>query len=445
MIFKFEIKALPLLALLHRLNSRRHDFSFDLKSELLYLHLFLLLLLLPLPVMAGEISGYAEAKGFAYAERWPGRDNRGLGWGTLFTKWEEMLGETQFTASLRGEGITSGEQQGVLDFDPADRRLRRSPVSVRDLWLRIPLNSTHDLQLGRFQLGWGKTDGYSPADAFLPRDLTDPFADEKLPLWALRLNGYNGALRYEVVASPVTTPWRLPPLGSRNAPIHAGSFPSGTVFNEVASSPPDIGFAAVRLQSAFGDWEVGGWGRAGVRPAPLLEFRIDQAISTTTGFSIPVERRYAREEAVGIELSRIIGSWIVRGEGAALFSRDCDLGNALIGSLSAERGFGDGTFLITLAGNAISPPVDASQLFDRAILPAVIAAWNRTEEWGEWKLVWSAGLKHGDGMLKGEAGYNISDIWKLTLGGELPYGSEEGVYGALNTARRVHVALRRSW
>ncbi|MDD2852196.1 MAG: hypothetical protein PHY09_09915 [Desulfuromonadaceae bacterium] len=414
-----------------------------LEFELLFL--FLLLLLLPLSVMAGEISGYAEAKGFAYAERWPGRDNRGLGWGTLFTKWEEMLGETQFTASLRGEGITSGEQQGVLDFDPADRRLRRSPVSVRDLWLRIPLNSTHDLQLGRFQLGWGKTDGYSPADAFLPRDLTDPFADEKLPLWALRLNGYSGALRYEAVAVPVTTPWRLPPLGSRNAPVHTRSFPAGTDFNEVASTPPDIGFAAVRLQSTFGDWELGGWGRAGVHPAPILNFRVGLATPTATGFSIPVERRYAREEAVGVELSRILGPWIVRGESAALFSRDRDLGNALIGAVCVEKCFGNGTFLVTVAGNAISPPVDTAQLYDRALLPAVIASWNRTEEWGEWKLVWSAGLKHGDGMLKAEAGYNLTDLWKVTLGGELPYGSEEGPFGAITASRRVHVALRRSW
>ena len=408
------------------------------------LYILLLFLLLPLPVLAGEISGYVEAKGFAYAERWSGRDSRGLGWGTLFTKWEEKLGETQLSASLRGEGITSGEN-GALDFDPADRKLRRSPVSVRDLWLRIPLNTTHDLQLGRFQLGWGKTDGYSPADAFLPRDLTDPFADEKLPLWALRLNGYGGTLRYEVVAAPVTTPWRLPPLGSRNAPLKVDALPAGTVFNEVESSPPGIGFAAVRLLSSFGDWELGGWGRAGVRPAPLLNFRVDQMTATSAGFSLPVERRYAMEEAAGIELSRIIGSWIVRGEGAALFSRDRDLGNALIGAVSVEKSFGDGTFLVTLAGNAISPPVDSAQLFDRAILPVIITAWNRTEEWGEWKLVWSAGLKHGDGMFKGEAGYNLSDTWKLTLGGELPYGSEEGAIGALQTARRVSVALRRSW
>ena len=406
--------------------------------------LVLLLLIVPAPLRAQGVSGYVEEKAFGYAERSNSRDPWALGWGTLFSKWEEKVGEAQLTASVRGEWITSDEQ-GSRVFDPADRHIRRPPLSVPDLWLRLPLAPALDLQLGRFQLGWGKTDGYSPADAFLPRDFSDPFSDEKISLWAVRLSGEDGQFRYEAVVSPVTTPWRLPVLGSRNAPLTAAGVPAGTVVQEVDTPPPWAGFAALRILATFGQWDLGAWGRFGVRPAPLLEFRFDRATPGPTGLSVPVERRYAREEAVGIELSRIIGSWIVRGEAATLFSRDRDLGNALIGALSAEKGFGDGTLLVTLAGNAITPPVDTSLLYDRAILPALITAWNRSEEWGEWKLVWSAGLSHGDGLLKGEVGYNISDVWKLILGSELPYGSEAGPFGALHAAKRVHVALRRSW
>lgn len=406
--------------------------------------LILLLLMTSTRAPAETFSGYAEAKGFAYDERLNSRDPWLLGWGTLFGKWEEQLGGAQLTASGRGEWITSVER-GPLIFDPADRHIRRAPLSVRDFWVRLPLTTSLDLQMGRFQLGWGKTDGYSPADAFLPRDLSDPFSDEKLPLWALRLSGDEGAFRFEAVVSPVTTPWRLPVLGSRNAPLNVEGFPAGTVFNELDTPPPLAGFAALRLLATYGEWDVGAWGRFGVRPAPLLAFRFDRAAPTSTGLVVPVERRFAREEGVGVELSRIVGAFVLRGEAAALFSGDRDLGNAYIGSLSLERGFGDGTLLVTLAANAKTTPVDASLLFDRAMLPALITAWNRTEEWGEWKLVWTAGLRHGDGLLKGEAGYNLTDLWKLTLGGEIPYGSEKGPFGALDSARRVHLALRRSW
>lgn len=410
----------------------------------LQLCLTILFLVTSTRALAENFSGYAETKGFAYAERASHRGPVVLGWGTLFNKWEQKVGETQLTASLRGEWISSGEQGPQL-FDPADRHTRRPPLSVQDLWLRLPLSPGLDLQLGRFQLGWGKTDGYSPADAFLPRDLTDPFSDEKLPLWAARLNGERGALRFEAVVSPVTTPWRLPRLGSRNAPLTAAGIPTGVTFHELDTAPPWTGFAALRLLATYGEWDLGAWGRLGVRPAPLLAFRFDRAAATPSGPAVPIERRYAREEGIGIELSRIIGPWVLRGEAAALFSGDPDLGNAIIGALSAERGFGDSTLLITLAGNALATPVDASLLFDRAILPALITAWNRTEEWGEWKLVWSAGLRHGDGIIKGETGYKLTDLWKVAVGCEVPYGSAAGPFGSLRETRRLHLALRRSW
>lgn len=406
--------------------------------------LTLLLLVAAQPARSEGWAGYAELKGFAYPEPSANPEPSFAGWGTLLLKREETVGEAFLTASLRAEGLT-GEERGRVAFDPADRRLRRAPFSIRDFWVRYPLAPAVDLQAGRFQLGWGKTDGYSPADAFLPRDLSDPFADEKLPVWGLRLTGQNGPLRYEAVGLPVTTPWRLPVFGGRNAPISAAVVPPGTVFEERPSEPPVPGFAALRLLANLGAWDLGAWGRFGVRPAPLLDFRVDEARVTGAGVLIPVERRYAREEAAGVELSRVVGPWVLRAEAALLFSRDRALGNAAILSGSAERSFGDGTLLVTLAGNLKQTPVDPTLLFDRAILPALIVAWNRSEEWGGWKLVWSTGLKRGDGVAKGEWGYNLTDVWKLTLGGDLPYGSEKGAYGALRSARRLMAAVRRSW
>lgn len=405
--------------------------------------LFLIsLLLFPWSAEAHDFSGYAELKGFAYSERADG-DPYGAGSGTLFSKWEHRPGEAQLTASLRAEWLTSPRDE--LSFDPADRRLRRSPLSLRDLWVRLPLAPSHDVELGRFQLGWGQTDGYSPADAFLPRDLTDPFTDEKLPLWALRMSGQEGSFRYQAVLVPVTTPWRLPPLGSRYAPIAAGALPRQTVLREREDDPPVAGFVALRLLATRGDWDLGLWMRTGVRPAPLLQFSLDPALQTGPVPVVSVGRRYAREQGVGIELSRVAGPYVLRAELAGLLSKDPELGDAVIGTASVERGFGDGKLLVTLAANAIDPPVNQTLLFDRALLPALIAAWNQTEPWGDWKLVSTTGLEHMDGVVKGEVGYNMTDTWKVTVGGDLPYGSENGALGALKKARRLYLALRRSW
>ena len=376
-----------------------------------------LLLLVPTPALAQGFSGYGEAKGFAFAGRAVDSDPWVLGWSTFFVKGEKKVGDTQWTASGRAEEISSRER-GPLVLDPADRETRRSPLSVRELWVRLPVASSVDLQLGRFELGWGKTDGYSPADAFLPRDLSDPFADEKLPLWASRLSGQKGPLRMEAVVGLITTPWRLPVLGGRYVPLRTDS-PFGRIeYDDIGNAPPRSGFGALRILATIGDWDVGSWGRFGVRPAPLLTFRTDLAIPVPSGLILPVERRYAREQGVGVEVSRVAGSWVLRGEAAALYSGDSGLGDALIGTLSAERGIGDGTILVTLAGNAKDTPVDPALLFDRALLPALIAAWNRTEEWGSWKVVWTEGLKYGDGLLKAEVGYNATDLWRMTLGGD---------------------------
>jgi hypothetical protein len=405
-----------------------------------------LLLLLPYQTRGQGFSGFAESKIFVYTKGADGQDPAALAWATLFTKYEYRPTSIQYTISFRAEAISDNETQEASRLDLADRGLRRPPLALRDFWLRIPLASAVDLQLGRFELGWGRTDGYSPADAFLPRDLTDPFADEKLPLWAARLTGQRGPWRMEAVLCPLTTPWRLPALGSRNAPMTTDNFPAGSILNEEENSPPQDGFAALRLQTTTAsDWDLGIWVRGGVRPAPLLDFRLDQAKLSSGHLVIPVDRHYAREQALGVELARMVDAWIFRAELAAMFSSDPDLGDALIGTLSAERSFGDNTLLITLAGNAISPPVDSALLFDRAILPALITTWNRAEEWGDWKLVWTCGLDHGDGLLKAELGYNLNDFWKLILGGDLPYGSRQGPLGALQDAGRLYFALRRSW
>jgi hypothetical protein len=395
-------------------------------------------------VWAEGLSGYAEAKGAGYLEK--SEDPSFVGWAVLTAKYEKKLGDVQFTGGFRGETASWDDERGRCDFDPADHDVRRSSLSVQDFWVRIPLTPALDLQAGHFQLGWGKTDGYSPADAFLPRDLTDPFADEKILLWAVRLTGQTGNVRFEAVNTPVTTPWRLPVLGRRNAPFRGTGLPDNTEYLERENDPPDSGFTALRVLATLDQWDVGAWGRAGIRPAPLLRFRTDQVSFTPEGNPVlPIERRYVREKAAGIEVSRTMASWVLRGEAAVLSSDNDELGDAVIGVVSAEKGFGDGTLLVTVAQNFKDTPVDASLLFDRAILPAVITAWHKTEEWGEWKLVFTESLEQWDGLLTAESGYNLTDYWKITLGADIPYGSRNTYFGNLYEARRIRMALRRSW
>jgi hypothetical protein len=359
-------------------------------------------------------------------------------------KAEGKAGSVQWLASVRAEAISSGER-GPLVLDLADREPRRSPLSLRELWIRIPVFSSVDLEAGRFELGWGKTDGYSPADAFLPRDHSDIYADEKLPVWGLRARGQTGPLRFDALYSPVLTPFRLPVLEGRNAPLKSPIPGVDFYLIDGAIDIPRSGFGALRLLFNQGEWDLGLWGRFGTRPAPLLTIRTDMPQIRPDGVALPADRSFAREEAAGIEISRVLGGFVVRAEFSALFSSEPALGDALIWTLGGEKSFGDGSLMVTLAVNSKGTPVDPILLFDRSILPALVSIWTRSEDWGNWRAVWMQGLRHGDGILKGEITYNLDDVWSATGGADFPYGSSEGPFGSRPDTKRLRASVRRSW
>lgn len=260
------------------------------------------------------------------------------------------------------------------------------------------------------------------------------------------MRGQRGWLRVEAVANAVMTPWRVPVLSGRDAPVEAGrpGLPVSLVDGEAA--PPGWGFLALRLQATAGDWDLGAWGRTGVRPAPILVFRTDEARPGAEGnLTIPVDRRWAREEGVGIEVSRVAGSLVLRGEAGALFSPDAQVGDALLFTLGVERSFGDGTLLVTLAANARGTPVDSRLLSDRAALPALFVVWNRSERWGSWKAIWALGLRHGDGLVQGEVSFDVAHGVALAVGLDLPYGPGTGAFGARPDTRRAWASARWSW
>ena len=389
-------------------------------------------------------SGFAEAKGYAYAERKVESSPWVVGLGTLYGKVEGKLGErVRFAVSLRAEAWSSGDR--TLPFDLADRDARRSTLSTREAFLSWSVAPTVDLEAGRFFLGWGKTDGYSPADAFLPRDLTDPFADEKLPVWGVRARGQAGTLRFDGVLVPLGTPWRVPVSSPRFAPVSQTVAGLPVVLVDGAIDLPRAGWGALRLLATWGDWDVGAWGRTGVRPAPLLTPRPDRAYLDGGAVALPAYRRFAREDAAGVELSRLAGAWVLRAEGSLLSSKDPDLGHALIWTVGAERAFGDGTLLVTFAANARGTPVDPVLLFDRAILPALLAIWQRTERWGSWRAVVTQGLRHGDGLAKAEVSWNATDALAFTLGVDVPWGSRYGPFGSRPDLKRARAGARFSW
>jgi hypothetical protein len=384
-------------------------------------------------------SGYVEAK--AVASAGSGGASSSWQWATAFLRGTTRLGTARVDAAVRAEESSSA-QVGPVVFDPADRRPLRSAASLRELSITIPIRPDLDVEAGRFLIAWGQTDGYSPADAFLPRDLSDPLTEERLPLWGINVRGQSNGVRFEFLAVPVLTPWRLPALGRQPLP-----FPSRTVtLVENPWTVPTAGFGAGRIMGTIGGWDLGAWARAGERPAPVLSPELDMSAQTSGApLVVPVDRHFASERAVGGSASHAWGGWILDGELGVFHSGDPAVGDAAIWTIGGSRLVRNGLVTATVAANAIAPPTNPLLMFDRALLPAVILAVEEYESWGSWRIVGLGTFHTVGGILSVEATRNLTDAFGLTLGADLPDGAALSPATAFSGGKRGRVTLRWSW
>jgi hypothetical protein len=392
------------------------------------------------PAFGGTFTGSMEARGTLFLGTSSPRDAWAEGWGIVALRTTARLWRVRLAAAVRAEA-NSSPKAGPLAFDPADRLPLRSPLSVRELSLIVPVASGIDLQVGRFPVAWSSSERLSPSDAFLPRDTSDPLTHERLPLWGYQIRGERAGIRFEAVATHTTTPWRLPPLDGRHSPLASLDI----FLVDMPSAVPRRGFAAARVAGLVGTWDIGVWARGGVRPAPIIELHEDLEEETARGTILPISRRYAEESGVGVQLSRPYRGWLVEGELAVLRSLDADLGNAVIWSVNCSHPVRTGTFLGTFAMNSVATPVDPLLLFDRALLPAFIVGVRQTESWGNWRAGWLATFSRVGGVLTADAVKDLTDVLKLTGGIDLPHGDAFSPARAFAGHKRVRAGVRWEW
>lgn len=388
----------------------------------------------------GALTGFVQTKLVLLPTSRTSADTHAVGSGDVFLRQTATIGRARLVGALMAQAV-SARQQGTVAWDPIDRQARRSPLSLREVFVTVPVAPAVDLTAGRFTPAWGRTETYSPQDAFLPRDATDPLASEKLPLWGVRLAGDRGPYRFEAYRALVTTPWRLPRMDGRYSPF--GAF--DVFLDEPTGAPPTRGFTVVRVTRTGGTWDLGGWARSGVRPAPLLSGDLDEARDAPAGRFISPTRRFVTEHAGGLDVGRFVGGWMLRGEAAVMTSPDADLGTATIVTFEAERSTGNATLVVTLAGIVPRPAINSLLLFDRASLPAAMLSWNQQQTWGQWKLSWLGTLDKIGGLLRLETANHLTDAWTLTIGADLPHGARVSPLGAFDAARRVYSATKVSW
>ncbi len=392
------------------------------------------------PGASWGLTGYLGSTVFGYTNRSGMNEPRVTAWTTLLIRHEGRLRSVRTVASLRAELLPEADR-GRLTLDLADRRPERSPMSLRELSVAFPVAPAIDVQIGRFEIGWGRTDVYSPADSFLPRDASDALAMERMPLWGARLQGERRNVRFELYGSFVTTPWRLPSMEGRYSPYAAIDY----YLRATPDRPPAGGFASARILRTGERLDFGAWARTGIRPMPLMVPDIDSAIEDGPRHFVPTRLRFIHETGFGAEICRTYDNWIVRAEAAVLVSRDPAVGTTIPWSLEGEFPFRSGSITATLADNARDPPEDPKVPFQIQFFPGFWITVNQSEWWGDWRVVWAGTFERVGAIIAGEASRALTDTLRVIIGADLPFGARLGTPGAYYQARRLRATLRWSW
>jgi hypothetical protein len=395
----------------------------------------------PAGALAGwGLTGYVESKVFGYTNRSGTNEPRITSWSTLFVRKQARIRGVVATAAVRAELIPASAR-GPLTLDLADRRPARSPLSLREFSVAVPLASAIDFQVGRFEIGWGRTDVYSPADSFLPRDASDALAMERLPLWGARLQGERKGVRFDLYGAFVATPWRMPRMEGRYSPYAAIDY----YLRVTPAEPPRGGFASVRILKTGERFDIGAWVRSGTRPMPVMVPDIDNALEEGPRHIVPTRFRFGRETGGGLEVCRTFDSWILRAEAAVLKSSDPAIGTTVPWSFEGEFPFRSGSITATFADNARDPPEDPNIPFQIEFFPGFWITVNQSESWGDWRVIWTGTFKRVGSVLAGEATRALTDTLRIVVGADMPFGAKLGTPGAYYQARRLRTSLRLSW
>ncbi len=225
----------------------------------------------------------------------------------------ELFPAAAFRAELRAE---------------TDAATDTAEVRLDEAWGRLYLNDgAIELTAGNQRLFWGSTDGVNPVDRLNPRDLSVPPDEEKLPVSMVHLRAWlEGDVNLQVALLPVFVPSEPPNEDWRDD--DGPTAPPGVTVTEMRPVREELPSAALEnLQLAV----RAQWRPAGFDVAASYQY-LFRDLPTRSAEIVPTDvpgevilqpvARYDRIHVVGLDGSLALGDFVLRAEGAYLFTSD---------------------------------------------------------------------------------------------------------------------------
>ncbi|MEN8169534.1 MAG: DUF1302 family protein [Pseudomonadota bacterium] len=179
-----------------------------------------------------------------------------------------------------------------------------SEYELGEAFVQGELNSSLDLKLGRQIVVWGKSDNLRVTDVLNPMDNREPgmvdIEDLRLPLTMAKLDYYVGDWGFSALAIPEIRFNKNPVYGSEFYP-----FPTPMPDEDIPSDGGDNTEYALAANGVFSGWDLS------LYWAQLYDDN-PHTVSTPSG----PELQHSRLTMSGLAANAVIGSWLLKGEGA---------------------------------------------------------------------------------------------------------------------------------
>ena len=299
-----------------------------------------------------------------------------------------------------------------------------------------------DLRVGRQIIVWGKADGLAITDVVSPWDYTEflarDFDDIRMPVDAVRGRLLFDNINIELVWLPKFVPAILPPDGSPwaytpknpdewSVDYVAPDIPAFTSGNSEIGARLSIYTSAVDAAvSCFRGWE----------DLPTLHRTVDTSGGTTEIHYYPEHHRLM---FVGIEFSKPLGNFVIRGEAAFYMDKYFEPAdqlsveifqrNALHGMIGSDWSPGnDWAITAQLADAFILNYGNAIKNDEHTILGTMRVSKKLLRQTLELSVMSYFGINGKDGFIRSQAGYAVTDEFQVIGGVDVFYG-EDGMLG----------------
>ena len=318
------------------------------------------------------------------------------------------------------------------------------------------------LILGKQIVAWGALDGIRVTDVVSPADLRESVATEhrpeRLPIWAARIQTKIKGTSFDFIFSPDPTTNQVAEHGdlfSRKAPRFIGGFQASdtagvTIERESRNSYLKDAVYAVRVGKNIGEIES----HLSVVSGPVQDpiFAIEQ--NQQTGPTILLT--HPRRTLVGVDFVRPIGSFVARFEAAYLnnhpFNELTPAGPVPIREDRVQ--VGGGFDWSAPGGIFVNAQLFADHVFNEQtaltrpstdLVSTFRASHTFNNDKIEFRTEWLNSYTDGDGLLRFDLYRTLGERYRIGLGTDIFYGSDDGIFGQFSDRSRLRFQVKATY